>query len=920
MNLYESINQIKAGIREHNPEILEIPSYILENLKYDFFAWQKDALENLLYYENPKSRMVKYPTHLLFNMATGSGKTLIMAAMILHYYKKGYRHFLFFVNQNNIVSKTENNFIDSAHPKYLFTDKIVIDDKSVAIRKVNKFTDEPQGIEIKFTTVQQLYLDIHIEKENQTTLDDLHQHNLVMLADEAHHLNANTQNVSFQLDFITEGLRGKEGMAEKKGWEHTVLELVLNRDGRFGENRNVMLEFTATVPENRQVEEKYRDKIIYRFDLREFLSVGHTKQINLMSSSLPMKDRVLLALAFNWYRCCLALKYRIPNFKPVILFRSKGIKESKSDYDWFMRLIEDLTGRHFDFLDAISEHLQEQEGTLLLYDQGKSKIRQLLRYIKDADVSHADIAGFVKRNFLKYSVMITNSETNRTGKEKTTTEQEALLNNLEDPFNPIRAIFTVQRLTEGWDVLNLFDIVRLYDTRDVTGDSKAGSRKSGKSTVAEKQLIGRGVRYYPFVYGDRLPNKRKFDGDMNHELRLLEDLFFHSNDDHRYISELKNALREDGYIDDDRQVREFALKEAFLETNFYQSGVIWQNESVPNPKRRQANMAEASSRFPIQYKVHGFSLREQQAMEMEDGIDLDLFEAGRTEVIKVKDIGRNVFDKALHILASQNFPLAKFCELKEVLKIDSMCNLQDDKFLGNYRINIIMARGMKYGDMEANDKLNIAVLCLKTAFSALQSFIHPKVGSEFKQKPLRKVFGGAKIKAVDTGNERNSEDLARRLQNEDWFVVNRFVGTSEERQLVEFISDNIGNLRDQYKEVYLLKNEEIYTIYDFVDGRGFQPDFLLFLEDKKGKFSYYQVFIEPKGGGFADLANPDNPFGEGKEGWKEKFLDEITSRYGPDKVLTAENKKYRLVGLPFFNERHKNRFEEKFWQYLTPDG
>mgnify|MGYP003486452348 FL=1 len=67
-------------------------------------------------------------------------------------------------------------------------------DETVEIKKVDTFSDNPQGIEIKFTSIQKLYNDIHIERENQTTLDDLISKNIVMLADEAHHLNANTSN------------------------------------------------------------------------------------------------------------------------------------------------------------------------------------------------------------------------------------------------------------------------------------------------------------------------------------------------------------------------------------------------------------------------------------------------------------------------------------------------------------------------------------------------------------------------------------------------------------------------------------------------------------------------------------------------------------------------------------------------------
>jgi type III restriction enzyme len=126
-----------------------------------FFDWQREAFENLLVYENDHK---KNPTHLMFNMATGAGKTLLMASAILYYYKQGYRRFVFFVNQNNIVDKTENNFIDKNHNKYLFKNKIVIDNRTVDIKKVDTFSNNNDGIEIKFTTIQKLYNDIHLQR------------------------------------------------------------------------------------------------------------------------------------------------------------------------------------------------------------------------------------------------------------------------------------------------------------------------------------------------------------------------------------------------------------------------------------------------------------------------------------------------------------------------------------------------------------------------------------------------------------------------------------------------------------------------------------------------------------------------------------------------------------------------------------
>lgn len=41
----------------------------------------------------------------MFEMATGSGKTLVMAGLILECYKQGYQNFIFFVNSANILEK-----------------------------------------------------------------------------------------------------------------------------------------------------------------------------------------------------------------------------------------------------------------------------------------------------------------------------------------------------------------------------------------------------------------------------------------------------------------------------------------------------------------------------------------------------------------------------------------------------------------------------------------------------------------------------------------------------------------------------------------------------------------------------------------------------------------------------------------------
>ena len=76
----------------------ELPQYIKENLNQSFELrpYQEAAFCNFItYFENPKLK--QKPTQTLFHMATGSGKTLIMAGLMLYLYKQGYRNFLFFV-------------------------------------------------------------------------------------------------------------------------------------------------------------------------------------------------------------------------------------------------------------------------------------------------------------------------------------------------------------------------------------------------------------------------------------------------------------------------------------------------------------------------------------------------------------------------------------------------------------------------------------------------------------------------------------------------------------------------------------------------------------------------------------------------------------------------------------------------------
>ncbi len=913
--LYEKIWEEAYKLRVPYPEISKD---ITSNLKYEFFDWQKNALENFLTFEwIKKTKNENKETHLMFNMATWTWKTMIMASLILYYYKLGYRSFIFFVNQNNIVLKSENNFCDKYHNKYLFTQNINIDWKNVNIRKVENFSNDSDDIEIKFTSIHKLHNDIYKVKENCVYLDDLLGRDIVMLADEAHHLNSDTKKKKNNQDFLVEFEELDERTSQEiieKSWENTVINKILKRDSKSDRvNRNVLLEFTATLPKWEEVEKKYANKIIYKFDLKEFLRAGYTKEINLVSSSFEKKERILQVLVLNWYRYKISLKYKINNFKWVVLFRSNKIENSRQDFEYFCEIINNLKESDFDFLKNLWDEIRVWKE---VYEKGWSRIKDMIDFINDSKISWSEIIDFIKYNFKKDNCIITNSKNWTKTKEKTTDEQEKLLNSLEDKNNHITAIFTVFRLTEWWDVLNLFDIVKLYDTRsNIIDSSSIGKKvKVGPQTVSEVQLIGRWIRYFPFNFEWKQRNKRKFDNDLNHELRILEELFYHSNNDSSYINELKTELKNQELIETNKKIKQFKLKDDFKNNNidFLNSFKILKNKQIENPNKRKSNLDEIKDTFDFKYQISDVSYIEQEVnLTNDDEKDLTRWvikkDGLRTYTIYFKDFDKHIILKGINEKSKKDNSVFRFEKLKEKLKIDSIDDIIKDEFLWSFKVSIIISKDKTFEDITNKQKLEIIIKFFDNLEIRLKEIYNPYLWTDFNFVSFKEVFDVVKEKSINE-NEYIS-DLENDLISKNWYILDWFNGTTEEVNLVTFLNQTMWNLEEKYEKVFLLRNEEVYKIYDFNSWVGFQPDFLLFLKENNNNL-YYQIFIEPK---WWHLIEKES------EVIKNKFLHEITKKYWENNVLVNENIYYKLVGLPLYNHDISNRkeFDEEFNKFIN---
>lgn len=859
--LYKTFDELKKAFGKDYFK-LRIDPEIVQNLnpKFELREYQKEALGRFDFYLK-EYKDKKLPIQLLFNMATGSGKTLIMAANILQLYKMGYRNFIFFVNSINIIEKTRDNFLNPLSDKYLFAPKIKFGEKEVFIKEIKNFESaNPEDINILFTTIQGLHTRLNDPKENTITYEDFADREIVLISDEAHHLQTITK-------------KDKREIELERSWEFTVERIFKSN------NKNILLEFTATIDlNNPNIRQKYEDKIIFQYDLKQFRLDKFSKEIEVLQADLEPIDRALQAVILSQYRRKIAEKHKI-HLKPVILFKSKSIRESKENYDKFLEKIKNLT------VDDIQKISSRAKGTVL---------EKAFNYFQRENITFENLIRELQEDFAEEKCMLLDSE-------NIDEEKQLKLNSLENRNNEIRAIFAVNMLNEGWDVLNLFDIVRLYDTRD--GKWVRGKYKPGNTTIGECQLIGRGARYFPFQLDETQDKyKRKFDEDIENELRIIETLHYHSAHNPKYIEEIKSALTEMGIIPEKHVQIDLFIKDSFKKTDFWKNGVIFINDRMPNPRTKIFSFNDAKIEQNYSYKLKTGEIREEvifaEGEETKQTKTIDYSEIK----LKLSDFGENIIRSALDKLEFYKFETLKkyFPHVKSIKEFISSPN-----YLGGVEINISGPKE-RLSKLTQKEKLEIVLFVAKNISEKAKVTTSEFVGTTlFKARLLRQVFKDKKIK-IDIDDIKIKKLDSVNLAEKDWYAQNEFYGTEEEQKFIEFIDGFIEKLRQKYSDIALLRNEKFFQIFDFDEGRPFEPDFVMFLKERdKDIINIYQIFIEPKGEHLIEY-----------EKWKQKFLLEIEQKADTD--LKLENKHFKLVGLPFYNQKLQEEFKKALENKLLP--
>lgn len=850
----QNLSQKIANALEFGSDV-EIPSYITQNLNKDLREYQITALKHFyLQRKNPQTN------HLMFNMATGSGKTLIMAALMLECFKQGYRNFVFFVNSKNILEKTKANFCDERSEKYLFTREITIENQKVEINAILSLGEcKDNAINIYFNTIQGLYELFTQEKENALTLQDLQNQKIVLLADEAHHLNANTKSDENEV-----------------GWEKIVQKAYQSH------KQNLLLEFSATIPKFESVLEKYSDKIVYEYALKQFYNDKYSKKIYLLKyNGMEIEERFLGSAILNIYRMLLAQTQGI-FLKPVILYKSKQINESNANEKKFLEFIANLdSAKVEEFIENYANLSKSDDDEIALF-------RQVKEFFDTQKITSQNLCSMIKELFAPTNIINANND-------KEIENQQILLNSLESKSNEIRAIFAVDKLNEGWDVLNLFDIVRL-------------NKGAIKETTKEAQLIGRGARYYPFKCGDFGDEfRRKFDNERT-PLKALEILTYHAASENEFISRLNSELVNMGLRQSKQKNIVLRVKPQITQSEFYKEAYFATNSRYKVASKNSLFGDEVVRKIVAKsdfLEVPLFNAKGVQVQDLmqenlnETNLNKNDFGAKSANVRKERrfsDLSKGVILKAMNILHKDY----GFADLARHFGVESRGEFID-KYLG---------LTLKLHPRQTLDNprscLQIALFVLERFSDGVGKYLDSYRVGEWSAKPLNTI-GDKEIM-----RDENAE-VEKFRAGYEWFYFDSFVGTSEEVAFLEFIESKKELIDAHFEKWLIVRNERFseLAIYDDREvlengkendkyGERFEPDFY-FLGKRVGTSRLImQCIIEPKGGHLML-----------QEKWKEEFLATLLHK----KPIERGDISIKLQGMPFFTQT-STEFREKFEQFI----
>ena len=505
MSFYERLNQLDEYKKVlDNPDeklVLEIDDSI--NSKFKFRPYQKQALSVLhwitskpendtLKNELKDSQLGEFPIYG-YEMATGSGKTILIGASIIYLHEKhNIKNFLILTpprGKSAIYDKTIRNFdlnskdcvlSNSMGKKFnLITGDNYTNkscnynsdaDFNIFVFNINKFFESSAGVK----SVDKPWEE-SIWKDNSGSVisfrDFLKQiGDLVIITDEAHHFQKFSKT---------------SGDAVESGQGNTAGDIVASL------NPNTLIEFTATM-----VKEQ---KPIYRYTVNDYISDGYGKKVRAWGINTN-PDKGL----FEFDEEQLKNKHKVNDSDAAKIIRSIAvhkIKKIATDYDdkdKSKKPILLVKARDTEHAEEVNNFIKEE---LPIKTDQIEKIYQEIVTDDEYEINKIIKDNFTKQDLIKEIEEI-GDKTFSFHTKNESKETQDLFNELET--NDMEIIVQVDKATEGWNIDNVYTILIL-------------SNNEGHIKTNVKQLIGRGLRLFreKRIY-DESENKLKIEEELLH--------------------------------------------------------------------------------------------------------------------------------------------------------------------------------------------------------------------------------------------------------------------------------------------------------------------------------------------------------------------------------------------------------------------
>lgn len=486
--------------------INEIQTY----MSHDFRYYQKQPLSVFDFFQKVSREEYAFKEELYesefadgtipfygFEMATGSGKTLLIGAMILYLHEyHNFKNFLIITPGTTIYEKTIGNF-DMMDAKCVFSNYMDVKYNIVTgdnfIDRSSNY-DEDADFTIFIFNIQKFFERetgvLKLDKEWEESIwedklgntisfrEYLENERLIIITDEAHHYQ------KFRVG------------REKKSSGDIITSL----------NPEMVLEFTATAVTKEETENRRAQKIIYNYPINDFIADGYGKKVRAYgytgspykaeSADVTEDDKKKFLVSFMIH---LVKKKALEkeNFKPIVLVRARDIPHANNLLDWIQ---EELPNETEVIEKAYNEIITGQ----------KFEITELItKYVSLGNFT-SEIAKLPNKSFVYHS----ENENEEDVREKVSTIET----------NDQEVLIQIKKLEEGWDIRNPYTILILSLSR-------------GTMKTYVKQLIGRGVRLFR--------EKRRWDdltGFLDKQQEILHVICEKGSNFEEFIEEIRKEM------------------------------------------------------------------------------------------------------------------------------------------------------------------------------------------------------------------------------------------------------------------------------------------------------------------------------------------------------------------------------------------